>query len=1056
MWRSGFRRPRRLAGWLVGVLLLLVSGGSLGLTGVGEGRRHQMVEATRRISSPGEARAHTRSDAGESHPLWRRLNHRAAGGPADEGNDKARARSEADGFALDVEGLLQRLAAAPQESASPVKASAVILEVPGPDGTLTRFRVVESPIFEPDLARRFPSIKTYLGQGVDDPTRTMRCDVTPQGFHAVVLGDPAGAFAVLPVSPGAPHYAITTLDAAGVVRGFPCEALPTAAHLRLPPLPGKARMEALVVGSQLRRYRIAIAATAEFTNSPNLGGGTVAGGLAAITTWLNGANAVYERELAVRFILVANNTNVIYTDPATDPYPSPNESIGLMIGVRNDLPARIGVDNYDIGHVLGVGIGGRAFIGVVCSNSSEGGGGPGAIKGGGVTMVSATAPAGNLFDLGVFCHELGHQCGADHAFNGTTRDGCQRNRNPATAWEVGSGSSIMSYPGICDADNVVTNFDLRFHTGSFGQIVSYLSTGGAVCGSLLPTGNVPPNVSAGSALTIPRSTPFQLTAAGSDADGDALTYTWEQFDAAGMFVNPPYGDQPTDPPTTTRPLFRNFPPTSSPVRLFPSLPFILNHANVPPPIMNGLQTAENLPGVTRVMRFRVTARDNRAGGGGISYAETVVNVHGPAGPFRVNNLTGTWAAGSQQVVTWDVAGTDQPPISCSEVSLALSYDGGNTFTTVAARRPNTGTATIVAPPEAPATTQARLRVAAANGAGITDGNTFFDITDANFTITNASGCAYTLTPTGATITGSGASGTVAVTTGAGCMWSATSNVPWIAVTGGAGGSGPGVVAYQVASNPGPARTGTMTIAGQSFTVQQARNDRATTVGMFRPTNGFFYLRYSNTPGFADTDFFYGLASDIPVIGDWNGDGVETVGIFRQGQFFLRNSNTPGFADVPVVVIAGTQPGDLPLAGDWDGDGIATVGLFRQGVFLLRNSLTSGVPDMVISYGGAGDIPIVGDWDGDGRDTIGVFRAGQFFLRNTNAPGLPDIAATFGAAGDTPLAGDWDGDGRDTPGVFRATAQSAQFFLSSANASGPLPVPINYGLVSDRPVVGKWR
>ncbi len=673
----------------------------------------------------------------------------------------------------------------------------------------------------PELAARFPAIKTYAGQGLDDPTQAMRFDVTPQGLHAVVLGGSDIAFTILPTAPGQTRYAVVSARTADFSKGFPCEALPAAPKAGAAP----GRAASIPVGSQLRRYRIAIAATAEFTNSPNLGGG--------------------------------------------------------------------------------------------------------------VTMVSATAPAGNAFDLGVFCHELGHQCGADHAFNGTTREGCQRNRNPATAWEVGSGSTIMAYPGVCDADNIVTGFDLRFNAGSLGQMASYLATGdGASCASLVATGN-------------------------------ALTYAWEQLDAGGNFVNPPYGDQPSDPPTTTRPLFRHYPPTASPTRLFPSLPFILNNANAPPPVIGGLRTGESLPSVTRALRFRVTARDNRAGGGGVNQAELTVNVVGAAGPFRVDNLAGTWPAGSQQAVSWAVAGASQPPINCSAVNIALSYDGGNTFVTVAAGVPNAGAATIVVPPEAPATTQARLKIEAANGAGVTGGNTFFDITDADFAISAASGCAYSLAPTSVNAPAggaSGASGAASVTAGAGCAWTATSHVSWATITGGASGSGNGTVSYAVAANPGPARSGTLTIAGQSLAIHQAPLSRATTIGMFRPANGFFYLRFTNAPCFADRDFFYGLADDAPVIGDWNGDGVETIGVFRNGQFFLRNSNAPGLPD---IVAAFGSAGDAPLAGDWNGDGRDTIGAFRvtgqSAQFFLSEANASGPLPAPINYGLASDRPVVGKW-----------------------------------------------------------------------------------------------
>ncbi|OYT73363.1 MAG: hypothetical protein CFK52_02000 [Chloracidobacterium sp. CP2_5A] len=221
-----------------------------------------------------------------NRPLWRV----AALSPA---RREARSRARGEAFLeLDDAALRQRLSSIPLESACAARDSACILEVPTTDGKLARFPVVESPVLAPALAARFPSIKTYLGQGLDDPAQTMRFDVTPQGFHAVILGGADIAFTVLLVTPGETLYAVASLRAADFSKGFPREALPASPTTQPGVPPGGT--ESVSVGGQLQRYRIAIAATAEFANSPNLGGGTVAGGLAAVTTWLNAANAIGE------------------------------------------------------------------------------------------------------------------------------------------------------------------------------------------------------------------------------------------------------------------------------------------------------------------------------------------------------------------------------------------------------------------------------------------------------------------------------------------------------------------------------------------------------------------------------------------------------------------------------------------------------------------------------------------------------------------------------------------------------------------------------------------
>jgi hypothetical protein len=227
---------------------------------------------------------------------------------------------------------------------------------------------------------------------------------------------------------------------------------------------------------------------------------------------------------------------------------------------------------------------------------------------------------------------------------------------------------------------------------------------------------------------------------------------------------------------------------------------------------------------------------------------------------------------------------------------------------------------------------------------------------------------------------------------------------------------------------------------------------ADTTGVFRPSNGALYLKHQNTTGFADIEINYGIASDYPVVGDWDGDGDATIGIYRNGAFYLRNSNTIGFAD---LVFAFGAVGDQPIAGDWDGDGDDTIGVYRSGAisFFLRNSNSTGAPQMVFALGNPGDIGIAGDWNGDALDTTGVFRPsnGALYLKNQNTTGFADIEINYGIAGDFPVVGDWDGNGTSTIGVYR----NAQFFLRNSNTIGFADVVFALGIPGDIPIAGNW-
>jgi hypothetical protein len=368
---------------------------------------------------------------------------------------------------------------------------------------------------------------------------------------------------------------------------------------------------------------------------------------------------------------------------------------------QSNLDTVIGSANYDFGHVFSTGGGGVASLGVVCRAG---------VKARGVT--GSSQPVGDPFDVDYVAHEIGHQFGANHSFNGNAGSCSGGNRNGPTAYEPGSGSTIMAYAGICGAQNLQLYSDDYFHGVNLDEIVAYSTVGsGNGCPVVTPTRNQPPVVDAGpGGFTIPSQTPFTLTGSASDPNGDALTYNWEEFDLgpAGAPNNP-----------LSPPFFRSWPSVASPARTFPRLPDLVNNSTV---------IGEVLPNVTRALNFRLTVRDNRLGGGGVNSANVGFNVTTAAGPFAVTapNTAVVWAGNSQQNVTWNVAGTTAAPVSCPSVAISLSSDGGFTYPiTLVSNTPNDGSQSIVVPNIA--TTTARVRVACAS-------NVFFDISNANFTI----------------------------------------------------------------------------------------------------------------------------------------------------------------------------------------------------------------------------------------------------------------------------------------------------------------------------------
>lgn len=445
---------------------------------------------------------------------------------------------------------------------------------------------------------------------------------------------------------------------------------------------------------EIRSFRLAVAATGEYTE---FHGGTVPLAMAAISNVVHRVNEIYEHDMGIRLLLVTNNARVVYTNKTTDPFTSNNPDTTTIGQAQTAFDQMIGNDNYDLGILLTTGSYGLAYLHAVCDSQIKG-----------RACMGLPQPTGEIFYV-LVAHEMAHQFGATHTFNDNTGF-CSGNRFSSSAMEPGTGSTLLSYAGLGCGPGVLQPFmDGYFHARSIDEIESFIEDT-TLCGTIIVTSNHPPTVVAGPDYVIPRQTPFQLAATGSDPDGDPLTYCWEQMD-----VGPPQTF--SDPDNGTSPLFRSFPPTTNSARIFPKLSSILQNTN---------SLGEKLPTTNRVMRFRVTVRDSQQMGAKGS-AETHVQVAASAGPFRFSSHNTSAIYRGLQTLQWDVAGTDLTPVNVAHVNLLLSTNGGQTFSiALATNTLNDGSETIAFPSIDCA--NARLKIEAVE-------SIFFDINDANFTLT---------------------------------------------------------------------------------------------------------------------------------------------------------------------------------------------------------------------------------------------------------------------------------------------------------------------------------
>ncbi|MDR2238749.1 MAG: M12 family metallo-peptidase [Chryseobacterium sp.] len=578
-------------------------------------------------------------------------------------------------YTLDINQLKSVLQNAPVSETGIATRSTVIIDLPDLEGKFEKYTVYEISNMAPELAARFPDIKSYRGVSVNDPGKTISFALSQNGLKLIMFAPDKKPVIIEPATKDASVYLVSP-------------AVPNT-------LPDTSKFECSVEernvdnttiaqrntnDRRFRTFRLAVSADGEFST---FHGGTTASALAAINDIMSVINPVYERDLSIHMNLVANNDQIIFLDSATDPYTIPGYPF-MNNQTQLTIMEHIGEANYDLGILLSgqnTGGGNAGMIASVCQDSE----GdlfpqfPGLVvdkkKGSAYMGNIGEGPTGFVFAMAT-AHEMGHQFGANHTFSKSESTGANL--------EPGSGITIMGYPGVTGTHDVADKFNDQFLHHSINQINAYITT--TSCATTVDMANHPPTVNAGSDYTIPKGTAFKLTATASDPDNNPLTYSWEEAD-----LSVSTGNSFPDRNSATTPNFRVYSPTSSPTRYFPPLPEVLDGSLY--------STWNMISDVARNMKFVSLVRDNAPEGGQTASDEAVISIDAGTGPFKITSLSlnQNYPSGSSHLLKWDIAGTNAAPINTSSVNILISTDGGTTFTPLISNTPNDGEETITIP-----------------------------------------------------------------------------------------------------------------------------------------------------------------------------------------------------------------------------------------------------------------------------------------------------------------------------------------------------------------------
>lgn len=560
-------------------------------------------------------------------------------------------------------------------------AKPVEISLPTMDGKIEKFAVYSQPVVVKELADQY-QLGSYVGIGIDDPSKYLRFSVAPNDFQSMIIKDGVYEF-IEPQNADKTIYGVHPKTDKSKEGAFVCSTSEgPLAKQQIDELYAKGKSFqnnpsnfAKSSDKKFRTMRLAMSVTGEYTQ---FFGGTVAGALTAINATMTRVNGVFEKDFALRLI-VQSFPGVIYTNPANDPYsPAASGAAGAWnLELQNTLTNNVGNGNYDIGHLFGAsGGGGNAgCIGCVCVNPANA---QSAGKGSGYTSPANAVPQGDNFDIDYVAHEMGHQLGANHTFSHNI-EGSGVNMEP------GSGSTIMGYAGIVPGANVQAHSDPYFHIASILQVQSNLAATTKTCDIETSITNNPPLIGPLNDYTIPKGTAFVLTATATDPENDPMTYTWEQFDSAQAPVFSVTGNN------STGALFRSRIPTATGnTRYFPSFTSVLAGNLTIPSIW------ESVSNVARTTQFVLTVRDNNPVATSQQTQSDIVTVTvGQTGPFRVtstqvyHNVSGA--------LVWDVAGTNAAPYNVANVQIDYTIDNGNTWTVLSASTPNDGSESYTFP-----------------------------------------------------------------------------------------------------------------------------------------------------------------------------------------------------------------------------------------------------------------------------------------------------------------------------------------------------------------------